>query len=145
MAQQPQWLVDISPDVLEFWFEYITGGVGRFAQRTAELPTKLSDDGLQEELYRSIPFSRKIYSSVSDREDLSDYIETRSLVAFDELKAAGEAGNAERLAKIRTDYANEIKFIGIVRQIENQRRKIARQITMLEIAERLLMRENKSC
>ena len=123
-------LVDISPDVLEFWFEYITGGVGRFAQRTAELPTKLSDDGLQEELYRSIPFSRKIYSSVSDREDLSDYIEKRDqiLVAFDELKAAGEAGNAERLAKIRTDYADEIKFIGIVRQIENQRRKIARQI-----------------
>jgi hypothetical protein len=123
-------LVDISPDVLEFWFEYITGGVGRFAQRTAELPTKLSDDGLQEELYRSIPFSRKIYSSVSDREDLSDYIEKRDkiLVAFDELKSAGEAGNAERLAKIRTDYANEIKFIGIVRQIENQRRKISRQI-----------------
>ena len=123
-------LVDISPDVLEFWFEYITGGVGRFAQRTAELPTKLSDDGLQEELYRSIPFSRKIYSSVSDREDLSDYIEKRDqiLVAFDELKAAGEAGNAERLAKIRTDYADEIKFIGIVRQIENQRRKISRQI-----------------
>ena len=123
-------LVDVSPDVLEFWFEYITGGVGRFAQRTAELPTKLSDDGLQEELYRSIPFSRKIYSSVSDREDLSDYIEKRDqiLVAFDELKAAGESGNAERLTKIRTDYANEIKFIGIVRQIENQRRKIARQI-----------------
>ena len=94
------------------------------------MPTKLSDDGLQEELYRSIPFSRKIYSSVSDREDLSDYIEKRDqiLVAFDELKAAGEAGNAERLAKIRTDYADEIKFIGIVRQIENQRRKIARQI-----------------
>ena len=123
-------LVDVSPDVLEFWFEYITGGVGRFAQRTAELPTKLSDDGLQEELYRSIPFSRKIYSSVSDREDLGDYIEKRDkiLVALDELKAASEAGNPERLAKIRTDYANEIKFIGAVRQIENQRRKIARQI-----------------
>ena len=123
-------LVDVSPDVLEFWFEYITGGVGRFAQRTAELPTKLADDGLQEELYRSIPFTRKIYSSVSDREDLGDYIEKRDkiLVAFDELKAAGEAGNAERLAKIRTDYSNEIRFIGIVRQIENQRRKISRQI-----------------
>lgn len=123
-------LVDVSPDVLEFWFEYITGGVGRFAQRTAELPTKLSDDGLQEELYRSIPFSRKIYSSVSDREDLSDYIEKRDkiLVAFDELKAASEAGNTERLAKIRTDYADEIKFISIIRQIENQRRKISRQI-----------------
>ena len=123
-------LVDISPDVLEFWFEYITGGVGRFAQRTAELPTKLSDDGLQEELYRSIPFSRKIYSSVSDREDLSGYIEKRDkiLVALDELKAAGEAGDAQRLAKIRTDYVNEIRFIGIVRQIENQRRKISRQI-----------------
>ena len=94
------------------------------------MTTKLSDDGLQEELYRSIPFSRKIYSSVSDREDLGDYIEKRDkiLVAFDELKAASEAGNAERLAKIRTDYSNEIRFIGIVRQIENQRRKIARQI-----------------
>ena len=94
------------------------------------MPTKLSDDGLQEELYRSIPFSRKIYSSVSDREDLSDYIEKRDqiLVAFDELKAAGEAGNAERMAKIRKDYADEIKFIGVVRQVENQRRKISRQI-----------------
>ena len=78
--QQAVDLVDVSPDVLEFWFEYITGGVGRFAQRTAELPTKLSGDGLQEELYRSIPFSRKIYSSVSDREDLGDYIEKRDKI-----------------------------------------------------------------
>ncbi len=123
-------LVDVSPDVLEFWFEYITGGVGRFAQRTAELPTKVSGDGLQEELYRSIPFSRKIYSSVSPREDLGDYLEKRDriLVGLDELKAASEAGNAERITKIRSDYADEIKFIGIVRQIENQRRKITSQM-----------------
>ena len=123
-------LVDVSPDVLEFWFEYITGGIGRFAQRTVELPTKLSGDGLQEELYRSIPFTRKIYSSVSPREDLGDYLEKRDkiLIAKDELKAASESGSSEAVAKIRSDYADEIRFIGIIRQIENQRRKISRQI-----------------
>ena len=123
-------MVDVSPDVLEFWFEYATGGIGRFAQRTAELPTRLSEEGLGEEVYREIPFVRKIVGSVSDREDLGDYIEKRDriLTAGDEIKAAVESQDRERLNKGRVKYAEELRFLALVKNTENARRKISRQM-----------------
>ena len=35
--------IDLSPDVMEFWFDYSTGGVGRFVQRVAEAPSNIVD------------------------------------------------------------------------------------------------------
>ena len=126
-------MVDVSPDVLEFWFEYATGGIGRFAQRTAELPTRLNEDGLGEEVYREIPFVRKIVGSVSDREDLGDYIEKRDriLVAGDEIKAAVESQDRERLNKGRVKYAEELRFLALVKNTENARRKISKQMNFV--------------
>lgn len=126
-------MVDVSPDVLEFWFEYATGGIGRFAQRTAELPTRLSEEGLGEEVYREIPFVRKIIGSVSDREDLGGYIERRDkiLTAGDEIKAAVDAQDRERLIKGRAKYAEELRFLKLVKGTENARRKISKQINSI--------------
>jgi hypothetical protein len=42
--------IDLSPDVMNFWLEFATGGVGRFVQRTAELPIRVFDEGLDEEI-----------------------------------------------------------------------------------------------
>ena len=76
--------LDVSPDVLQYWIEYLTGGVGRFVQRTGDLATvtlpQALTDGFDEEMVRQIPFGRKLVYSVSDREDLGRFIEKRDRV-----------------------------------------------------------------
>jgi hypothetical protein len=68
------WL-DVSPDTLEFWFDFALGGAGGFAQRTLEAPYNIATAEAGEDVVRQIPFLRKIYGSVSTREDLGTYIE----------------------------------------------------------------------
>lgn len=132
-------LVDISPDVLEYWFEFLTGGVGRFVQRTAELPARVYEDGLTEDLIGEVPFVRKVIGSVTDRQDLGTYIEKRDRVlrAFDEIRDASKKQDAPRLAKARQNYSEEIKYIQLVRNIENSRRKLSQQINAVRDNERL--------
>lgn len=132
-------LVDISPDKFEYWFDFLTGGVGRFALRTAELPVRVYEEGLTEDLLGEVPLARKVIGSVTDRQDLGTYIEKRDRVlrAFDEIKDASEKQDAERLAKARRKYSNEIKYIALVRRIESARRQLARQINLVRDNERL--------
>ena len=132
-------LVDISPDVMEYWFEFLTGGVGRFVQRTAELPARVYEDGLTEDLIGEVPFVRKVIGSVTDRQDLGTYIEKRDRVlrAFDEIRDASKKQDAPRLAKARQNYSEEIKYIQLVRNIENARRKLSQQINAVRDNERL--------
>ena len=66
--------VDLSPDVMEFWVDYTTGGVGRFVQRSLESPFRIYDainEDLQAPLTSVIPFARKVIASPSEREDVS--------------------------------------------------------------------------
>lgn len=132
-------LVDISPDVMEYWFEFLTGGAGRFVQRTAELPARVYEDGLTEDLIGEVPFVRKVIGSVTDRQDLGTYIEKRDRVlrAFDEIRDASKKQDAPRLAKARQNYSEEIKYIQLVRNIENARRKLSQQINAVRDNERL--------
>ena len=122
--------VDVSPDVMNFWLEYATGGVGRFVQRTAELPVRVYEEGLDEDIFREIPFVRKIIGSVSDREDYGNYIEKRDkiLVVGDELRGALSSGDTERLQKARQKYSEEIKYLPRIRAIDNALRKVSGQM-----------------
>ena len=122
--------VDVSPDVMNFWLEYATGGVGRFVQRTAELPVRVYEEGLGEDIFREIPFARKIIGSVSDREDYGNYIEKRDkiLVVGDELRGAMSSGDTERLQKARQKYSEEIKYLPRIRAIDNALRKVSGQM-----------------
>ena len=122
--------VDVSPDVMNFWLEYATGGVGRFVQRTAELPVRVYEEGLDEDIFREIPFVRKIIGSVSSREDYGNYIEKRDkvLVAGDEIKGALSSGDTERLQKARQRYSEEIKYLPRIKAIDNALRKVSGQM-----------------
>ena len=72
--------IDLSPDVMEFWFDYTTGGVGRFVQRSLEAPFEIVDainGDFEGSITRAIPFARKVIASPSEREDVSNYLENR--------------------------------------------------------------------
>ena len=123
-------LADVHPDLIDFWFEYLTGGVGRFVIRTAETPFKAYDEGFSEDVIRNVPIFGKIIGTITTREDTGAYVEKRNrvLTALDEVKAAVEEGNTERLAGARERFSDELKVSGAVRAIDNALRKLSRQM-----------------
>jgi hypothetical protein len=122
---------DISPNTLEFWFDYVTGGAGRFVQRAAELPGRIADpEQTAEDVIREVPLIRRLFGSVSSREDMGTYIRERDRILLPraELRAAIEAGDRERIQAARERYPEELRIAEAVNRIENQRRDITRRI-----------------
>ena len=131
--------IDLNPDVMNFWLEYATGGVGRFVQRSAELPFRVYEEGLSEEIVREVPFIRKAIGSVSEREDYSSFIEKREkiLVVGNELRDSIKSGDTERLQRARTKYADEIALLPRIKAIDSAIRKVSRQINQIKDNKRL--------
>jgi hypothetical protein len=122
---------DISPNTLEYWFDYVTGGAGRFVQRTAELPGRIADpEQTAEDIIREVPLIRRLFGSVSSREDMGTYIRNRDRVldARAEFRAAMEAGDRERAMAARERFPEELRIAEAVNSIENQRKEITRRI-----------------
>ena len=130
--------LDVSPDVLEFWVGYLTGGIGRFVQRTGDfaavtLPEALQE-GFSDEMIRQIPFGRKIVYSVSDREDLGTYIEKRDRVlqAREVLMDGLERGDRALIDRAREKYADELRIAGIIKSINNARNRLLRKMAQIK-------------
>ena len=121
-------LIDWSPDVLEYWFDQATGGVGRFVQRTVELPQRVAEGNVGDELVSNIPFVRKTVGSISTREDQSNYIERskRVLMAGEELKQAREAGDAKWARDTIQNYGQELRLLGLVKNTETALKKVSK-------------------
>jgi hypothetical protein len=121
-------LVDMSPDVIQFWFEFATGGLGRFAMNSAEVPFTLVEEGITAENIRNIPFVKKVVGSVSEREDMTSYIEgaKQILTAGDELKRARESGDAEWAKQTIGRYGAELRLVGPIKSIEGNLKKISK-------------------
>lgn len=121
-------LVDMSPDIIQFWFEFVTGGIGRFAMNTAEVPFTVVEEGITPENIRNIPFVKKVIGSVSEREDMTSYIEgaKQILTAGEELKRARESGDREWAKQTIGRYGAELRLVGPIKSIESNLRKISK-------------------
>jgi len=122
--------VDWNPEIMDYWFEFLTGGIGRFTKRTfVDVPTTAYAEGLSQDLAREVPFVRKLYGTVSDRENIGIFVEKRDKVlrVAAEIKAAQDAGDRDRLIRAREKYAEEFALIPRIRAINNAIKKISRQ------------------
>ena len=128
---------DWSPNTIEYWFGYITGGVGRFAQRTFEAPFDIVDamkgdfDG---DIVRSIPLVRKVFIGPSDRADTGHYLDNRQdlFTILSRLDLAKRAGNREDVVAIYGKYKKELSIAGRMKAIDNARNRMLRQIKEIE-------------
>ena len=122
--------LDWNPEIMDYWFDYVTGGIGRFVQRTSvDVPLKVYNDGLTEDLVSEIPFIRKLIGSVSEREDIGIFVEKRDRVlrVGQEIKAAKAAGDRDRLIRARDKYSDEFALLPRVKAINNAIRKVSKQ------------------
>lgn len=130
--------VEVSPDTLEFWFDYATGGVGRFVQRTAEFgystAPKLMAGEFEEAMLRSTPAVRQVVGSVSEREDLGNFVEKRDrvLLTRKDFIDARKKGDEERASRIALAYKEELRVSGIINALNNARNKLVRKRKQIE-------------
>ena len=136
-------LVDMSPDTIQFWFDYVTGGAGRFILRTGEtmifdVPEILAGD-FEGKIVPRIPLARKVIATPSEVADTGTYLENRKelFTIFAELDLARRAGDVERLKDVTSKYAEELRVYGRVKAIDNARNRLLRQIKKIERNPRL--------
>ena len=125
-------LIDWSPDSMEYWYGFLTGGVGRFVERSGRFAFNVVDDPaslFSEEGLRQIPFTRKIFGSVSSREDTTRFIAGRDQILTIEadLKDAIARRDRGRIESIRSQYQRELKLLGRMKATNNARNRLIRK------------------
>lgn len=124
-------LVDVSPEYLEHWFRFVTGGAGNFLDESTDATVK-AIRGEQIEPYR-VPFAGKLYGRVNEYSDQQKYMEYLKQVQYAEadLKDALARGDKGRAEKIRGDeqvWLGNVKAAKAternIRKLRERRRKV---------------------
>ncbi len=128
---------DFSPDAIEFWMDYLTGGAGRFVQRSAEMPlniVELLKGDLEVSVWSTIPLARKVIASPSARQDTGNYLDNRQdlFTILARVDLARKAGNTEEVIAMYDKYKKELSIAGRLKAIDNARNRMVRQIREIE-------------
>lgn len=130
-------MIDLSPDVMEYMYDYMLGGVGAFGRRlfdtaTNTVPAALSGD-LQEIDINNFPVFRKLYGNVSERVSFEDYFNkvNHVLARGEEMKSAMREGDPERIKSVRARFGDEISIYPTVKSLANRRNKLAGELRKL--------------
>lgn len=115
--------VDINPDIMKYWIDYMSGGMGRFAGKTIDAAAK-TYNGIDIPP-QQIPFLGKISGKVmpyADQQSMYDHIdELRQYNA--ELKSLSGADRAA----FRNKYSGQLSMNGIIHQSEIQLKNLRKQ------------------
>ncbi len=115
--------LDINPDKMKYWIDYVSGGMGRFAGKTIDAAAK-SYNGIDIPP-QQIPFLGKISGKVmpyADQQAMYDHIdELRQYNA--ELKSLSGADRAA----FRNKYSGQLSMNGIIHQSEIQLKNLRKQ------------------
>lgn len=115
--------VDINPDIMKYWIDYVSGGMGRFAGKTIDAAAK-SYNGTDIPA-QQVPFLGKISGQVlpyDDQQKMYDRID--ELHQYDaELKTLRGADRTAFLNK----YRGQISMNGIIHQTQSQLKNLRKQ------------------
>lgn len=136
-------LLEVKPDVLEFAFDYALGGVGSFIKRTFDtatntIPAALTGD-LQNLEVNNIPVFRRLVGNVSERVSTEQYMDQVNHVISRgrELEEAIKNGDPESIKSIRSNYKDELRIYGQVKQVSNQRNRLATDLKRIRENEKM--------
>jgi len=133
--------VEMSPNQIQYFVEFVTGSAGRFVRRVHDLGNPIYSDsvinrfveGAGDISANEIPIVRRIVGNVSTRENLTSYIDKRNqvLAVRKELTSAAKNGEKDHYDYIKSAYPNEYAVMQQINSLENQRKKITRTITKI--------------
>jgi hypothetical protein len=131
--------LEVHPNTLEYMVEYITSGLGSFVKRafvdpaTDTIPDILRGD-YQFDSFNDIPFARRIIGNVSEREDVTLYIQNRDrlLMLEKELNDAREKGDFSRMRDAFHKYGKDLTKVSRFKSINSQRNRIIKDMREIQ-------------
>jgi hypothetical protein len=136
-------MIDLSPDAMQYLFEYYLGGAGAFARRVLDFGTITGPNALQGDFDEievgQVPFVRAWVGQAPSGASIERYIEVRDeiLRIGKELEAASKSSDIERVQSVRENYAKQLQVYGIVKGADRQRQGIVKRIAEIKKNDRL--------
>ena len=102
-------------------------------------PKGLLIDGFTEENVRRLPIGRKFVYSVSEREDVGEFVKKRDrvLTALQELKRVAKQGDSQGYKQTQERFKDELKIAGLINGYNNARNRLMRQRNQIQQSERI--------
>lgn len=128
--------VDISPETIELWEDFLTGGAGRFVSNMVELGVMAKEGAID---VRRVPFARRLVSKTDDREVRNAFYEHVEEISYaqDEMKMVKEQFARARTPKEKAEARDERDRVREVYKLElplaNVMKTINKQLKDLRI------------
>lgn len=125
--------IELSPNTIQYWAEFMGGGALTFANRAMDLalPAPFGKEFTSGDwAANDIPIMRQFYGNVTSREDLQYYIENRDRVmkVRAELRDAAKSGDAARYQETVARFPHEYRIANQINRIESARKMLSREI-----------------
>jgi hypothetical protein len=125
--------MDVSPEVVQYAFDYATGAAGKFAQRVygaaAAVPQMLTGDFSDVEV-GDIPMARRVVGSVTSRGNTERYYdaakEVKTVAA--EIKLYEEQGNRDALLTVVHNHPVEVRLGAMFDDGEKELQSLSKQL-----------------
>lgn len=110
--------VDVSPEHLQFAFDYATGATGKFLQRLTKFGTETVPNTLRGDFENieigDVPFARRVVGSVNSRANTERYYSVSQEVqtVAEELKTFSKSGRVEDARRVVREHPVEVQLIG---------------------------------
>ncbi|KEZ78294.1 LPD38 domain-containing protein [Salinisphaera hydrothermalis] len=123
--------VNISPELIDHFYDFATGGVGRFLAESADMPRKTYDllaHGQDFNAYE-IPFLGKVYGTprTGDSRDLFYDRTTKLRYLKQEYELARSRGDRDRYQQLRQQFPGETRMLGMLDGLNKQLRDLKKR------------------
>ncbi|GLO70719.1 hypothetical protein MACH17_22360 [Phaeobacter inhibens] len=133
-------IVDISPEYIDHFFKFMTGGAGRFAGRVYGLAERAAEGTLGDTEAYEVPLARVLLTESGDFLNQNRYFEFREAVK----EARAQRKLAEELDYPMTQDMKDLNALWVsLRQAEKQRKAIRGQLNAIYADENLSGRERE--
>lgn len=116
-------LVDVSPETLDHWVNFVTGGAGMFVNRSSDFVIKWAQGDKIE--WRNVPFARRLVEGNNVYWERSRYREIRdaALLFEKERKTLLQAGERDAAKKALERFKTDAQMLRLVKGAEKAMRK----------------------
>lgn len=115
-------MVDLSPDTIEYLFKFVSGGTGKFINRSVDTGQKIFNGKAGDIEFNDVPLARQFLGTVRESEAAGRYYETRREILKEKNKAMG----ALKSGKPMTDEMKGLnKLLLLDKQVQSKVKKLA--------------------
>jgi hypothetical protein len=126
--------LSISPETLQYGFDYATGATGKFVQRLVKLAFDTTPKALQGDFEEieigDIPFARRVVGSIGKRGNTERYYavaqEVQTIAA--ELEMFAESGRVDEARRVAAGNPVEVSLIGMFEDAEKALQGLRKQL-----------------